>query len=104
MNLMFGGKNKNESLTWLKIVFSVFWEPKTDFVDIPPPLIRYWSIDGNSLVFFGNMTRKIKLKKAMISSLIFMKYCNYVFRKNHIPNFNFLVQLGVGGRYARKKL
>ena len=35
--------------------------PKTDFVDIFP-LIRHWLINCDSLVFFDNMTEKIRLK------------------------------------------
>ena len=34
-----------------------------DFIDTP--LIRHWTIDCNSLVFFDNMTQKIKLKIKM---------------------------------------
>ena len=34
---------------------NVFWS-------YPPPLIRRWSIDCNSLVFFDNLTSKIRLK------------------------------------------
>ena len=32
------------------------------FFDIPPSLIRHWLIDCNSLLFFDNMTCKIRLK------------------------------------------
>ena len=31
-----GKKWKNKYLTWLKMVFLVFWDPKTDFFYIPP--------------------------------------------------------------------
>ena len=46
----------------LKIVFLVIWGPKTDFNDTPS-LIRRWSIDCDSLVFFDKMTKKISLKR-----------------------------------------
>ena len=41
----------------------VTWDPKTDFVDISP-LIHHWPTDCNSLVFFVNMTQKIRLKSS----------------------------------------
>ena len=43
-------RSTNKYLTWLRIVFLVFWDPKTDSVDIPPPLIRHWSNYCNSRV------------------------------------------------------
>ena len=44
---------ENKYLTWLKIAFLVFWDPKTDFL-IPPPLTLHWSIDCNSPVLCEN--------------------------------------------------
>ena len=63
MNLMFGEKNKNEYLTWIKIVFGYLGIPKRILLISPPHfLIRHWSIDCYSLIFKENQAKKIDLQ------------------------------------------